>query len=168
MANEEGENYRISQDVDFRGLIALRVRGRTAMYPLRVEAKGITLQESSKGPVGSFPLSGISKIQRQYLEDNRQRGGLSVIHLSWWYKGKCERAHMISWRRWQEMEQALLANATGNYKGKSLRYHEKTDMGTIYDCVIFKVSNQWKMVESHWLKPFLPQQEEEIQRLLPI
>ena len=166
ITRENGESYRVSEDVDFAGTIQLIINKRVRSCPLRVEAKGVTLQKRGPKHVGAFSLSSLSKVQRQYLEANRQKGGLSVIHLSWWYKGECLMAHLIPWKRWVPLQEELLYHATGNYKGKSLRYHE--DIGIIYDCKIYKVSGQWEMVSTHWLRPYLPSEETLQPKLLPI
>ena len=153
-------SIRISKDVDFRGDIPLLVEGVARLIPLRVESKGITLRAGSSGTMGSFPLSNLSAKEREYLHENRVRGGLSAIHLAWWFDSECLAVLFIPWKRWFTIEDELMKKTEEDkrFKGKSLRWH--ADKHLVNDCIIYKASGRWHLCHDHWLGPLLTKGEQ--------
>ena len=166
-------HYRVTRDVDFTGEITLRINGKIGTYPLRVEAKSSTLHLGySKRIMGAFTLSNLNRKQRNYLQDNTLHGGLSCVHLSWWYDGQCSTTHIITWRQWLRMEKMLqeeIAVDDKRFKGKSLRWHADRDIiedpNWIANCLVFKARNRWWFSDGHWLEKHVVKNAGEQQQL---
>jgi len=155
--------FYVSEDVDFRGNIFLRVAGVTRCYPLRVESKAVTLKRQWRQHkvklAGSFPLSSLTDIQRLYLTENKVRGGLSIIYLTWWLEKSCQAAFMVHLNSWMEVESILQERALGNFKGKSLRF-EDCDLLSTSEIWYANRDNKWWLPISHWIKPYLVDQNQ--------
>jgi len=153
-------SIRISKDVDFRSDWPLLLDGIVRPVPTRVESKGITLRVGSKGLMGSFPLSNLSAKEREYLHKNRMRGGLSAIHLAWWFNGECSMVDFILWKNWSAIEDWLKDKAEHDkrFGGKSLRWHADRDL--MGRCEIYKASGRWHLCHDHWLEPLLTKGEQ--------
>ena len=144
---------RMSTGVDFRGVAAIKgtAQGAQRTVTVMVEAKGFTIDNDEHG---GWPVNSLSKGQRQYLEENRQAGGLSIVHLSAWKRdGELVASFIISWLQWQHMEWELLQRAKGNYKGGSLRMPQDLDL--IIHYAMLKQKGQWHPMEGHWLSGLL-------------
>lgn len=156
---------RVATDVDFVGSLPIMVRGDVRAVTLKVESKGITLRASrlyyhedgstSYKLTGSLPLSNLSAKERGYLDKNREAGGLSVVHIAWWFEGNCQAVHVVPWRDWVGIERALLVKAAEDkrFQGKSLRYHADGDL--LAHCLVEKVRGRWALAPGHWLTPLL-------------
>jgi hypothetical protein len=148
----ERGGYFISTDVDFVGSIPLAA----TVYPVHVEAKAWS--------TGNFALSQISERERGFLKKARRNrdGALLCIVRFAHQKEHAYRlsdaicAYLIPWARWLEIEQELSARAGGRFRGRSLR---EQDLGLVADCKIERVSGRWELCGDHWLRPLLPQQD---------
>ena len=170
--NIRGQEIRISTDVDYRGTIPIRINGMVLNMSLRVESKGITLTEKvvryeedgsvTKTVRGSFSMANLSDKQRTYLQDAREEGKFSAIHLAWWLNGDCIRVNFIPWKWWPELEKCLAERAKKDkrFRGKSLRYH--ADLDLLDETNILKVNGRWTFEPGHWLPPLLAKGEQPI------
>ena len=166
-------HVRISTDVDFVGYIPLIPPGgmNVVSVPLKVESKGATLKGVNAkyhedGTVsyqlrGSLPLKNISDKERSYLRRHRLAGGLSAVHVAWWYEGKCDVCLFIQWKDWGKIERELLLKAVHDkrFKGASIRWHADQDIIEKY--AVMKLSGRWELHEDHWLREHLPQSGEQ-------
>lgn len=159
-------HYRVSSDVDFRGDMPLLVNGIIQVRPVRVECKGITVKANKKGVhgwAGRFSLSRISKTQRQYLEENRLAGGLSILFLSYHLEGKVVRTYIVSWKGWLDIEEELrLIKSPKNFQGKSLR---TWDLELLNTSEVFKRNARWQLCRDHWIIEHLPDINVEAEQL---
>ena len=132
----------VSQDVDYT---LLRPVGDLAKVT-KVEVKGTI--------TNSFPLSRISTRERGFLEKSLRLNYDTWILCLWWHKTDagqdCELMHLVPWVEWKQIEVDLKAQATGNFKGKSIR--RKIDLNGWEKYAIHKISSRWRLDESHWLR----------------
>lgn len=142
-----------STDVDFVGSMPILHRGEVIPYPIKVEIKGMT--------GNTFPFSNISPAERFFFERAAAANNGCLLFLVVWPL-KCqdisrktiECVYIIPFRRWLDTETMLEAQASGNYRGKSLR---RKDLALFSDCGILTGDNgRWELVPSHWLRPLLP------------
>ncbi len=139
----------VSQDVDFNLLRPVGVG----------DCRSITKVEI-KGTLGnSFPLSRISDRERSFLNRALAHGYNAWVLCLWWHTTitgqDCELMHLVPWADWKQIEAALQAKATGNFKGKSIR--RRIDLKTGWDLYAIRKGDngRWQLDKSHWLRASL-------------
>jgi hypothetical protein len=105
----------------------------------------------------NFPLDRISDRERGFLDRSVRRGNDTWVLCLWWDevepdKFDCDLMHLVPWPEWKQIEADLLAKASGNYKGRSIR--RKIDLKTSWEkYAIVKGDNGcWQLDPSHWLR----------------
>jgi hypothetical protein len=142
----KGHVVRISTDVDYSGSIVLRVKGVNTPYPAKIEVKAISRW--------TFPLSRVSDTERKYLNQAKAANHIAAVVLVW-IDGDNEAVilHFVPWKDWTTLEAGLLAKATGNFQGKSIR---RVDLRDLDPYAFRKTNGRWVPDEHNILVPYLP------------
>jgi hypothetical protein len=141
------ERFWVSQDVDLVGTIPLVGEPR---YPVHIEVKATTT---------ALPLSRISRNEARYLDRAATAGEGALVLVVWLLElerpyrlGDVMAADLIPWSRWADLAAGLQKRASGNYRGRSLRFCDRV---LIADCAIERSGRSWRLRPGHWLDPLI-------------
>ncbi len=142
-----GVEIRAKVGLDFAG--DMRLPGSKFSTAVQTEVKSVTS--------GKFDFKSIKPHQRQWFDEATQRGVLAFLSLVWWERPMDSRMgaeytmaayYPVLWPDWLKIEEEMRDQASGNFKGNSIRVR---DLPILEPYAIRKIGCCWPVPQNHWL-----------------